>query len=389
MMRNLLVYCFTYMILSSGMVFANGNPLKESCKISSNGFYFGGFVKLDKKDKDDLSENIKYVANADVLIYRRSDYELLYEIKTNSDGWYEIDQPLSNCNNQIVDVLVIARGYETKSESILVSYPFEDGQNKNYTARKDICLKSRGRKSFSGAYEPVTPKNVYGYVEDESGYPIYLSEITLQNNGLNKKINKTFTRESGFFNIAYDIDEFDTEVGVVVDHDLYDKGHIKLNMAGGYFVEKIIRREIQKSLWGFGLSGVYIISHDESRDKDKVLVEDHKEFYSGLVLNLMWFPSGVIIKDDRYLKTLGGSLGVDMSLTYSTEDLIIADGSSFGLESNTVSTFGVGVVKLIEDSDFILRAGISYSSEKETGIYIGISVPLFYAKRVLDCCQAD
>jgi len=366
-MRLTIKKIFNIFIFFSVFECCAGNDF-PSCGLSTGkGVYLAGFV-IEQSSKNNIG-------GADVLVFHRN--KLIKELQTNSDGWYEMDKPLSNgCVGLVLKILVFAKGYKSKEFTHIVKPAGVSGAKipNNYN---DVYIEKRSYSSFSNAFGGVVPTGLYGFVYDKNGEAIDLSVVTVMDRDNKKALGKSITRESGYFNWQYDKTSLDHQIHYYVDHEYYNKKKGNMLLDGSFLSEEL-NKDLRDN-WILSLGVQFVLYADTDSDSNRV--NSSAISNDQLVFNLTVFDE-LLTKDSSFHNDMSWRRGKDISFAYSRPYVYDNNGGKDRIEKIELYTFGAGFAWVAKNSSILVRTGFSVSSESDIGFYAGISMPLFYIKNI-------
>lgn len=355
-----MIRIITFIILINLYVDAFAQGSDVSCKQTDVGKYLSGFV-VDKSNNG--------VVNADVYMFHES--TPVAEAITGENGWFVTDSGVSDmCIGSEVAITIFARGYETFRKIVpieeIIGYKFE------------MTLLPKGVPLYS---EKTNTDRLYGYISTDNNENLNVSVISLREckdkkckNVSDKAISKAVTDKHGYFGIDFDSEYRGKKLAVEVSSDQYDTEILKkVELASKKFVTKELHQDKDNLFVSIGFNYVFITDYDSARiNKPSADVRsEHME----VNLNIVCFPDAIVFKDRSISKFEKNRLGYELSLGYS-QLLVVDSASGRGVRTRDVSSLGVGLVWLLNDTDFMLRFGALQSDKGETGVYVGLSVPV-------------
>jgi len=377
--RNLVLVLFSICVVMSAYPVV---ALSESgCKVLNKGgdLYLAGYVH-----ENEITWPNGAIGGATVLVV--SGNKILFEIKTNGDGWFETPRSLSeSCVGKNLTILAIAKNYRMYSESNYKIKKNEVGSVYNLYFDEPVIqpnnfirlgLERIQGRSFADAYSSDVIKSIYGYIYDEEGKAIELSVITFKDSK-GEDLGKTISRESGYFDWKFSGLNINKKIKYVVDHEFYDR-----RSGYYYFDDDLLEQEIIKDdndKWVLSL-GLQFVAYTDSEDRR---VNSGRISNDQLVFNVTRFKK-LLKKDSSFHSKMSWCWGYDYSLSYSRPYVYDDAGNKSKVEKISLYTLGVGVAWVAKNSSVLVRSGLSASNEEDYGIYFGVSVPFFYLGKIFN-----
>lgn len=356
----------------------------NKCKLSENGIYITGFIKEEGQQQHKAA-----IKNGVVMIYYGS--ELLYYLKTNKDGWFETERPLSlGCINEVITAQAFARGFsKSREKRVKIKEPalikkiekFDENEICNkYCATNflEFELTRIQDNDLAELYPTNKITSIYGFIADEEGKGVELAVVSIldTSNEEARSISKTITSQGGYFKLHIPDDlsgkKFDTEIS----HEAFNTVTIN-RFQGQYFVPVYLNKTEKHRLYSIGFQLVHVYDYDKLRISalDAELRKLHTDF---VLSRTHFYGEPILIRDGAIQQIDKSRWGLDISLSVSR--LVEIDeneiSSRKSRKADYVFKLGAGLACLIPKSDFLLRFGYARSFADENSIYLGLSMPL-------------
>jgi len=324
--------------------------------------YIAGYVHDDKG---------KGVEGATVII--SSEQNKVSTLRTGQAGWFETSSPLSrSLHGRKLFITVFRRGYGVASKTIVNL----DEKNKPFT----IDLGKITDPDYRTVYIQSPYNVLYGRVSDKkSDIKIKGAIITLKKG--NELLGGAVTRDSGYFSLYYP-KTISGPISYQVVHERFNTE----NQDDYQLSSEVAPLEIPLGQtwrrWSVG-AGFQLQLSDDQKDN---------ETNAFLSLNFTRFNKKILVRDDNVPVTdsmkgtclfgLMTACGYDLSIAYiPVVEIEQQTGQAAKKETTHLITFGFGLAwydKSNLNSDYLYRAGVSYSTDSNYAIYFGIGIPISY-----------